>query len=82
MSTVIDAVYQGGVFRPAVPPALPDGTAVRLTVMPAAQADPLDPAAVLARIRAIATKANVTGVVETTSRDHDQILYGGPGGAR
>ena len=26
--SVIDAVYQGGVFRPTTPPDLPDGTSV------------------------------------------------------
>ena len=33
MSAVIDAVYQGGVFRPATPPDLLEGTAVCLTVV-------------------------------------------------
>ena len=34
MPEVIDAVYLGGVFRPTVPPDLPEGAAVRLTVLP------------------------------------------------
>jgi predicted DNA-binding antitoxin AbrB/MazE fold protein len=40
MSPVIDAVYQGGVFRPTVPPDLPEGTAVRLSVEPASPNHP------------------------------------------
>jgi predicted DNA-binding antitoxin AbrB/MazE fold protein len=83
-TTTIDAVYQGGVFRPSTPPDLPDGAAVRLTVVTApVEQGPLqlDSAAVVERIQAIVAKARVTGRVETTARDHDQILYGSPEGA-
>lgn len=82
--TSFDAVYQDGVFRPTTPPDLPDGTAVRLTVVPATPARPtLDPAEVLARIRAIAAKFNpATDNPHVTSANVDEILYGGPDGAR
>jgi len=87
MTTAIDAVYQNGVFRPTTPPDLPDGTAVRLTILPASRSAtpsaPLDPAAVLARIRAIAALPEEPGGDPTvTSRNVDEILYGGPNGAR
>jgi hypothetical protein len=86
MTAVIDAVYRGGVFRPATPPDLPDGTPVRLTVVPATPAPPrapLDPADVLARIQAIAALPEEPGGDKTvTSETVDQTLYGGPNGAR
>jgi predicted DNA-binding antitoxin AbrB/MazE fold protein len=34
MSIEIDAIYDHGVFRPLVPPALPDQARVKLTVEP------------------------------------------------
>lgn len=36
MSEQIDAIYDHGVFRPLVPPALPDQARVKLTVQSAA----------------------------------------------
>ena len=83
--TTFDAVYRDGVLHPVVPLALADGTAVRLTVVPAAipPAAPLDPADVLARILATAAKARTVGDDPTvTSRNVDEVLYGGPGGVR
>lgn len=35
MSEQIDAIFDHGVFRPLVPPALPDQAHVKLTVQPA-----------------------------------------------
>jgi hypothetical protein len=35
MSEQIDAIFDHGVFRPLVPPALPDQARVKLTVQPA-----------------------------------------------
>lgn len=81
--TMIDAVYTGGVFRPATPPDLPDGTTVRLTVTPALATAAPDPAAVLARIRAAGAKFNpATDNPTVTSANVDSILYGGREGAR
>jgi hypothetical protein len=34
MSFHVDAIYDQGVFRPAVPPEIPDKTPVKLTVEP------------------------------------------------
>jgi predicted DNA-binding antitoxin AbrB/MazE fold protein len=80
--TTIDAVYTGGVFRPAGPPDLPDGAAVRLQVVPTTPPPP-DAADVLARILASAAKARTDGDdPSVTSRNVDEVLYGGPRGAR
>lgn len=81
--TTFEAVYRDGVFRPATPPDLPEGTAVKVTVV----AEPLpprphDPAAVLELLREIAAMSDPSAPLEHTARDHDKILYGGPGGAR
>jgi predicted DNA-binding antitoxin AbrB/MazE fold protein len=87
MSAVVDAVYQNGVFRPATPPDLPDGTPVRLTVVPATPPVPPPPpptgAEVYALIQKIIAKYNpATDNPDVTSENVDQILYGGPNGAR
>lgn len=86
MSAAIDAVYQNGVFRPVTPPDLPDGTAVRLAILPAppvfAPPDlpPPDPAKALARILATVAKFDpATDHPEVTSANVDAILYGRPG---
>jgi predicted DNA-binding antitoxin AbrB/MazE fold protein len=73
--STFDAVYQDGVFRPATPPDLPDGIAVRLTVVadPPVKA-PLDPAAVLARIQAIDALSDPSAPIEHTVRDPVAVL--------
>ena len=72
------AIYKDGVFRPEVPPDLPDGTAVQLTIVTPiirlAQT-PLMGQALLDRIQAIAAKAK-PGPPENTSENVDAILYG------
>ncbi|MFI5380870.1 MAG: antitoxin family protein [Tepidisphaerales bacterium] len=75
MTTTIEAVYEGGVFRPTRKLALLEGTHVEVFIPQAAQ--PRDPKAVAAKLSQIAAKAQRRGQNETTSRDHDQILYGG-----
>jgi predicted DNA-binding antitoxin AbrB/MazE fold protein len=35
MSTVVEAVYENGILKPAEPLSLPEGMRVRLTIMPA-----------------------------------------------
>ena len=75
MTTTIQAVYEGGVFRPIRQVALTEGTQVEVLI-PAAAA-PRDPKAVAARLAHIAEKARRSGRPESTSRDHDQFLYGG-----
>jgi predicted DNA-binding antitoxin AbrB/MazE fold protein len=85
MAAVIEAVYRDGVFRPAVPPDLPEGATVRLEIVSTIPA-----ATVLtteereertARIRAIIARSYRPGPPESTSENVDAILYG-PNGAR
>ena len=84
MSAVIDAVYRDGVFRPASLLDLPDGTAVRLSVLPPEPATPPpDGRRAFELFRVIAEMPTKPGGDPTvTGRDHDRILYGGPGGVR
>ena len=84
MSKTFSAVYQDGVFRPEVPPDLPEGTSVRLTIVPPPRPlpsdgqAPLTGQALLDRIKAIASKFNPsTDRPEVTSNNVDAILYGG-----
>ncbi len=105
--TAVAAVYQGGVFRPAAPFPLADGTPVQLVVLPQPAAAPPTADPVLDRLRAIAAARGLPPPVVPdpqrayelmraiaempeeavddpafTNRDHDEILYGGPDGAR
>jgi predicted DNA-binding antitoxin AbrB/MazE fold protein len=75
MTTTIDAVYEGGVFRPTRQIALTEGTHVEVLIP--AVVPPHDPRAAAARLAQIADKAFRSGRPESTSRDHDQHLYGG-----
>ena len=92
MSAAIDAVYQNGVFRPVRLPDLPDGTTVRLAILPVqpvfAPPDlpPPDPAKALARILAADAKFDpATDHPEVSGENVDAILcgrHGGPGHVR
>ena len=75
MTTTVQAVYEGGGFRPVRQIALTEGTCVEVLIP--ATAAIRDPKAVAARLAQIADQAPRTGQFESTSRDHDQILYGG-----
>ncbi len=74
MTNAIEAVYEGGVFRPTRQIALTEGTRVEVFI-PAAAA-PRDPKAVAARLSEIAAKAARSGRPEATSQNHDRYLYG------
>jgi predicted DNA-binding antitoxin AbrB/MazE fold protein len=74
MTGTIEAVYVGGVFRPTRQVALSEGTRVEVFI-PAASL-PRDPRTVAARLSEIAARAARSGQPESTSRDHDQYLYG------
>ncbi|MBN1394947.1 MAG: antitoxin family protein [Pirellulales bacterium] len=74
MSTTIEAVYEGGVFRPTRQVSLTEGTHVEVIVptdLPAR-----DPKAVASRLARIADKAVRGGQTDSASRDHDKFLYG------
>jgi predicted DNA-binding antitoxin AbrB/MazE fold protein len=65
MSTVVEAVYENGILKPAMPLALPEGTRVRVTITPADEND--DPL------------AGVIGVCEGPpdgAENHDKYIYG------
>lgn len=72
MTTTIQAVYEGGIFRPTQQVALREGTHVEVLIP--AVASPRDPKAVAARLARIADKADRSGRPEFASRDHDQFL--------
>jgi len=74
MTTTIEAVYEGGVFRPTRQIALSEGTRVEVFIPAAAM--PRDPRTVAARLSEIAAKAAYSGRTESTSRNHDRYLYG------
>jgi predicted DNA-binding antitoxin AbrB/MazE fold protein len=75
MTTTVPAVYEGGVFRPTRKLVLTEGTHVDVLIPQAAL--PRDPKAVAATLAKIAATAPRRGRTESTSRDHDRILYGG-----
>ncbi|NLF07196.1 MAG: antitoxin family protein [Pirellulaceae bacterium] len=74
MTTTVDAVYEGGVFRPTRLVALTEGTHVEVVIPTAVP--PCEPKAVAERLARIAGKACQTGQSESTSSNHDQFLYG------
>jgi len=84
MSTTIAAVYRDGAFHPDTPPDLPEGTAVRLAVIAKPAVLPRSPGrAAFEMIRALAElPEQAGGDPRVTSENHDEILYGGSGGAR
>jgi predicted DNA-binding antitoxin AbrB/MazE fold protein len=77
MTTRRTAIYEGGVLRLTEPVAIPEGDRVEVIILSRA-ADAKEgsrsPAEILAEIAALPT----AGGDPATSRDHDQILYGGP----
>ena len=79
MTAVIDAVYRDGVFCPATPPDLPEGTAVRLTVVPNAPTSPqFTGAERAALIHEIIARSYKPEPPENVSEDVDAHLYGQP----
>jgi predicted DNA-binding antitoxin AbrB/MazE fold protein len=75
MTTIIDAVDEGGLFRPIEKVDLAEGTHVEVRV-PQVLAQ-RDPRIVAAKLRDVAARAPRRGLRESTGSDHDQILYGG-----
>lgn len=73
MTTMIDAVYEGGVLRPVEPVDLDEGARVRLLVVRERQPGKT-PAEIMAEIAALPLETDRE--IETASRDHDRFLYG------
>ena len=80
MSDRIDAIFEGGVFRPTKPIALQEGSRVRLHFEPAPpqpEGKPLGD--LLDTIAGLPPEGPDDGF---SGADHDSILYGGDEGAR
>jgi predicted DNA-binding antitoxin AbrB/MazE fold protein len=82
----IKAVYENGVFKPTEAVSLPEGTEVDVNVAreapPGAEgSDPQVVAEMMTEIAAIPPDEPEPADGLSASRDHDQILYGGPKGA-
>jgi len=74
----IDAIYEGGVFKPTRPIRLKEGTHVRVLLEQHVQApDPRRAAQLLAEIASLPLE----GPGGFSGRDHDQVLYGEGHGA-
>lgn len=87
MTTSIEAVYEGGVLRLKEPLSLPEGTLVRVavsalpngsaaleqSVAQESHAPRKTPAEIMAEIAAVSVDY---GEEETTSINHDEVLYG------
>lgn len=76
VSKTIKAVYQDGVFRPEVPPDLPDGSAVQLAVLPFIPDTLPDGRGAHEILAAIAARSAKRGPRENTSENVDAFLYG------
>ncbi len=77
MATTVEAIYEGGVFRPLRPISLAEGSRVEVIVearQPTDRARP--PAEILAEIAGLPLEVQGD---DFTSRDHDQTLYGEQG---
>src|SRR5262249_46278757 len=73
----IEAIYEGGVFRPTQPVTLPEGTRVEVIVLPSeTEGRRKTPAEIAAELAALADMAQDPGVPTRVGRDHDKYLYG------
>ncbi len=75
MTTSIEAVYENGVLRPLTPLSLPEGQRVHVSVASEEAVQGQDAASILAKIAALPVEASGD---PSTSRCHDQVLYGTP----
>ena len=77
MTKSIQAIYQGGVFKPSEPVALADGTAVELIVHSDAEAGAASADAVRALVEEMAALPLEGPDDGFSGADHDKVLYGG-----
>ena len=89
MTATLTAVYRGGVFHPATPPDLADGTTVQLTLVatptpPPAGGMPPGRAAyeMIRAIAALPTEGPPAADGLVVSENVDAILYADPRGVR
>jgi predicted DNA-binding antitoxin AbrB/MazE fold protein len=76
MTKTIQAIYEGGVFKPREPVALDEGAAVELTVRADPPFVPADPAAVLKLVEEMAAMPLHGPDDGFSGADHDKVLYG------
>ena len=77
MTKTVQAVYEGGVFKPREPLTLEEGAAVELTVRAESPAPGISPEAILDLVEEVAALP-IQGATDAFSgADHDKILYGG-----
>jgi predicted DNA-binding antitoxin AbrB/MazE fold protein len=75
MTTSVEAVYENGVLRPLTPLALPEGQRVQVFVASEEAVQGQKAASILAEIASLPVE---TPAIPSTSRYHDQVLYGTP----
>ena len=73
MTTTIEAIYEQGVLRPLTPLALSEGQQVQVFLATEEAVGGQNTASILAEIAALPME---TPVDASTSRNHDQVLYG------
>jgi len=82
MTTTAAAIYEHGMLRPLSPLPLAEGARVEVTVTDdvtsAPEAEIGRASALLGEVAALPMESADAGF---SGRDHDRILYGGPGGA-
>ena len=77
MQKTIQAIYEGGVFKPREPVTLEEGAAVELTVRVEPAFVAADPEKVLRFVQEIAAMPLKSPDDGFSGADHDRILYGG-----
>jgi len=75
MTANVEAVYENGVLRLLAPLALPEGQRVHVLVASEEAVEGENAASILSEIAAMPVE---TPAIPSTSRDHDQVLYGTP----
>ena len=82
MTTTAAAIYEHGVLRPLSPLPLAEGARVEVTVTDdASSAQAMENGRASDLLREVAALPMESGEAGFSGRDHDRILYGGPGGA-
>jgi predicted DNA-binding antitoxin AbrB/MazE fold protein len=83
MNRTIEAIFENGVFRPAEPVQLPEGSRVSVSIPVEAVEPAKSPGEIayefLARIAAMPSEGPKDGF---SGADHDKVLYGGKDGVR
>ena len=79
MTRTVRAVYSQGVFKPAAPVPIADGTEVELTISPPSSAPAINGSGIIAALTRIAELPLEGSNDGFSGADHDSILYGNGG---